>query len=221
MALLIDSVRRNFGLKVTAVLISVALWFTLNYFGGSRDVFSKTLELPLAVHGLASGLIATPQIDKVTVELVGPRPDVEAATPGDLAAYLDCSGRASGVYSLTVNVVGRDADTLKTVTPDQAVVTVDRYAYRTVPVVARGAGGGILTNASVTPLTVQVAGGQSAVAEVVAAEVVVPEPRALPVGFSAEMKPDAVDASLKSIPGVTVLGVVRLTGPAPSQQTAP
>lgn len=220
MALLIDSVRRNFGLKVTAVVVSVALWFTLNYFGGSQDVFTKTLELPLAVRGVATGLIATPQSTEVRVDLAGPRPDVEDVTPSDLAAYVDCSGRQSGVYSLQVNVVGRDADKIRMVSPDQAVVSVDRYAFRTVPVLARGAGGSLLANAVVTPSTIEVAGGASLVARVVAVEVVVPEPGALPAGFAAVMKPDAIDGAMGVVRGVSVLGVVRVTAPAANGSAA-
>jgi YbbR domain-containing protein len=220
MALLIDSVRRNFGLKVTAVVVSVALWFTLNYFGGSQDVFTKTLELPLAVHGLSAGLVATPQIDTVSVDLAGPRPDVEGATASDLAAYVDCSGRQSGVYSLAVNVVGRDADKIKVVTPDQAVVLVDRYAFRSVPVLARGAGGSLLANAVLSPATIEIAGGASLVAKVVAVEVVVPEPGSLPAGFSAVMKPDAIDGAMQRVHGISVLGVVRVTAPAPTGSIA-
>lgn len=214
MALLIDSVRRNFGLKVTAVVVSVALWFTLNYFGSSQEVFSKTLELPLAVHGLASGFVATPQIQTVSVDLSGPRADVESATASDLAAYVDCTGHAGGVFSLAVNVVGRDADKVKVITPDQAVVSIDRYAFRSVPVLARGAGGTLLANAVLAPSTIEVAGGAAAVAKVVAAAVVVPEPGALPEGFSAVMKPDPIDGSLQLVRGVSVLGVVRVNGPA-------
>ena len=220
MALLIDSVRRNFGLKVTAVVVSVALWFTLNYFGGSQDVFTKTLELPLAVHGLSAGLVATPQVDTVSVDLAGPRPDVEGANASDLAAYVDCSGRSSGVYSLAVNVVGRDADKIKVVTPDQAVVSVDRYAFRTVPVLARGAGGSLLANAVLSPATIEIAGGASVVARVVAVEVVVPEPGALPAGFSAVMKPDPIDGAMQPVRGVSVLGVVRVTAPASTGSAA-
>ena len=216
MALLIDSVRRNFGLKVTAVVVSVALWFTLNYFGSSQDVFSKTLELPLAVHGLAAGFVATPQVDTIRVDLSGPRPDVESATASDLAAYVDGTGRTAGVYSLTVNVVGRDADKVKVITPDQAVVSIDRYAFRSVPVLARGAGGTLLANALLSPSTIEVAGGAAAVAKVVAVQVVVPEPGALPAGFSAVMKPDPIDGSLQVVHGVSVLGVVRVNGPAGS-----
>src|SRR5215469_7928693 len=213
MAWLIDSVRRNFGLKVTAVVVSVALWFTLNYFGSSQDVFSKTLELPLAVHGLAQGFVATPQVATVSVDLSGPRPDVESATASDLAAYVDCTGRSGGVYSLTVNVVGRDADKVKVITPDQAVVSIDRYAFRSVPVLARGAGGTLLANAELAPSTIEVAGGAAAVAKVVAVQVMVPEPGSLPAGFSAVMKPDPIDGSLQLVHGVSVLGVVRVNGP--------
>lgn len=216
MALLIDSVRRNFGLKVTAVVVSVALWFTLNYFGSSQQAFSKTLELPLAVHGLGTGLVATAQVETVSVDLSGSRPDIEGATAADLAAYVDCSGRQGGVYSLAVNVVGRDADKVKVVTPEQAVVSIDRYAFRTVPVLARGAGGTLLANAVLAPSTIEVAGGASAVAKVVAVEVVVPEPGALPANFSAVMKPDPIDGALRPVQGVSVLGVVRVNGPAPS-----
>jgi YbbR domain-containing protein len=213
MALLIDSVRRNFGLKATAVVVSIVLWFTFNFFSTTHDAYSKTLEIPLVVHGTASGLVASTQIQHVTVELAGPRPDVDSVTPADLASFVDCAGKLPGVYALAVNVIGRDADKIKTIMPDQAVVIVDRYAYRTVPVIARDAQGGTLTNAAVAPATIQVTGGQSAVSRVVAAAVSVPEPGSLPAGFAAEMKPDPVDANMAHVAGVNVLGVVRVTGP--------
>lgn len=216
MALLIDSVRRNFGLKVTAVVVSVGLWFTVNYFGGSQDVFTKTVELPLAVHGLSAGLVATAQASAVSVDLAGPRPDVEAASASDLTAYVDLSGRSAGVYTLAVNVVGPDADKIRTVTPDQAVVSVDRYAFRTVPVLARGAGGTVLANAVLSPSTIEITGGASLVTRVVAVEVVVPEPGALPAGFSAVMKPDAIDSAMQPVRGVSVAGVVRVTAATPT-----
>ncbi|HYK52310.1 MAG TPA: CdaR family protein, partial [Candidatus Eremiobacteraceae bacterium] len=205
-----------FGLKVTAVVVSVALWFTLNYFGSSQEVFSKTLELPLSVHGLAPGFVATPQIQTVSVDLSGPRADVDSVTPSDLAAYVDGTGHTGGVYSLTVNVVGRDADKVKVIAPDQAVVSIDRYAFRSVPVLARGAGGTLLANAELAPSTIEVAGGASAVAKVVAVQVMVPEPGSLPAGFSAVMKPDPIDGSLQVVHGVSVLGVVRVNGPTES-----
>ncbi len=210
---MIDSVRRNFGLKVTAIVIAVGLWFTFNYFGGNHEGYSKTVELPVSVHGVASGLVATPAAQRVTVELSGARPDLESITQDDLTAFVDCAGRRPGVFSLTVNIVGRDADKIVTVSPAQTVVVVDRYAYRTVPVVARGADGGTLSNASITPSTITVAGGESAISQVVAAEVTVPEPGSLPAGFAAEMKPDAVDARMQPVARVEVLGVVRVTGP--------
>jgi YbbR domain-containing protein len=99
------------------------------------------------------------------------------------------------------------------VDPPQAVVSIDRYAFRTVPVVARDMKGVRLGNAVVVPSSIEIAGGQSAVAQVVAAEVSVPEPRALPVGFAAEMKPVPVDDEMAPVSGVTALGVVSVDGP--------
>src|ERR1700730_11890533 len=104
MALLIDSVRRNFGLKVTAGVVSIVLWFTFNFFSTTHDAYSKTLELPLSVHGVSSGLVASTQIDRVSVELAGPRPDIDSVTPADLTSFVDCAGKQPGVYSVTINV---------------------------------------------------------------------------------------------------------------------
>src|SRR5579863_5866305 len=220
MALLIDSVRRNFGLKVTAVVVAVVLWFTFNLVGTSHNVFSKTLELPVAVHGIASGFVAMPQVDHVTVELEGPRPDVESETAAELAAYVDCAGRGTGVVTLPVSVAGRDADRIMTVTPDQTVVVIDRYAYRTVPVAIRGADGGALADAMAAPAQVQVAGAASAVARVIGAEALLPETRALPAGFVAELKATPVDARLQPVDGATAVGIVRVTSTATKERKA-
>jgi YbbR domain-containing protein len=218
MAQLIDSVSRNFGLKATAGVVAVVLWFTFNYFGATHAGYSKTLEIPLVVRGVASGLIASTPVQRVSVELSGSRPEIDAVGPADLSAYVDCAGKQAGVYSLPVNVIGQNADKVKTVQPGQAIVAIDRYAFRTVPVVARDARGGPLTNATIVPATIQVAGAQSAVAQVVAAELSVPEPRALPVGYSAELKPVPVDSKMEPVVGATALGVVRVTGPGQEEQ---
>lgn len=208
-----DLIRRNFVLKATAVIVAVVLWYTFNYLSASQDTYTKTLELPVAVRDVGQGLVASAQADRATVELSGARSDLDTVTPAAFTAYVDCSGKSSGVYSLAVDVVGPDADKIKVIDPAQTVVTVDRYAFRTVPVIARDPSGLRLANAVLAPSTIQVAGAQSAVALVVAAEVSVPEPRALPVGFAADMKPVPVDAKLQPVNGAAALGVVSITGP--------
>jgi YbbR domain-containing protein len=212
-----DLIRRNFGLKVTSVVIAVALWFTFNYLSASQDVYTKTLDLNVSVRGVASGLIATTAVDRATVELSGIRADVDAVKSTDLDAFVDCSGKSAGAYSLNIAVVGRDADKVKAVDPPQAVVSIDRFAFRTVPVVARDATGGELANAVLAPSSIQVTGAQTAVAQVVAAEVSVPEPRSLPMGFAADMKPVPVDEHMQPVTGASALGVVSITGP-PKQE---
>lgn len=213
-----DLIRRNFGLKVTAFAIAIALWFTFNYLTTTQDVYTKTLEVPVVIRGVASGLVAATTVDKTSVELGGSRSDLAAVTPADLVAYVDCGGRGAGAYDLTVAVAGPSADTIKAVEPSEAIVTVDRYAYRIVPVVARDETGAQLNNAVLAPRTIEVAGAQSAVAHVVAAEIEVPEPHALPVGFAAEMKPTPIDDRLAPVSGASAIGVVSITNPGPSQR---
>jgi len=211
MAWLIDSVRRNFGLKAGAVAIAVVLWFTFNYSSVAHLGYTKTVDVPLAMRGVGADLVTESDARLATIELSGPRADVDAVNAGNLSAFVDCSGKVPGVYSLAVNVIGQGADIVKKVTPAQAIVTVDRYAYRTVPVLARDSVGGPLTNAQIEPPLIQVAGGASVVAAVYAAEISVPEPHALPAGFSAEMTPVAVDKRLSPVTDVTAIGVVRIT----------
>jgi YbbR domain-containing protein len=215
MALLIDSVRRNFGLKVTAVVAAIVLWFTFNYFSTAHLGYSKTLDVPLLVRGASAGLVTSSPVAQVTIEVSGPRADIDSLTATDFSAYVDCSGKLPGLYSLAVNVVGQDADKVKTVKPSQVVITLDRYGYRTVPVIARDSQGALLANAVLDPPLIQVAGAQSEVSDVFAAEISVPEPGSLPAGFSAEMTPVAVDKRMTPVPRANALGVVRVTAAMP------
>jgi YbbR domain-containing protein len=211
MAVLIDSVRRNFGLKATAAIVAVLLWFTFNYFSSIHAGYSKTIDVPVTLRGVGAGLVASTQVQHVTVELSGVRADVDSAGASEFSAYVDCSGKSPGVYAFAVNVTGLNGDLVKAVVPAQAVVALDRYGYRMVPVVARDTHGGPLANALLVPALIAVAGAQSSVAQVLAAEVSVPEPRALPAGFAAEMRPVPVDQHMAPVAGVTALGVVRVT----------
>ena len=214
MALGISSIKRNFGLKLTALLIALLLWFTFNYLGAAQSPYTKTIELPLGIHQVASGLVASVSAHTVSVELAGARTQLDALTPAGVDAFIDCTGKTAGTYSLTVNVVAPEGDKVKSVTPPHAIVVIDAYAYRKVPVVARESRGGPLPAARVEPDTITVAGAQSAVARVVAAEVTVPV-HAARQALAAEVKPVPMDGSLAPIAGLaSEPPIVRVTIPA-------
>jgi YbbR domain-containing protein len=208
-----DWIRRNFGLRVTAVVVAIGLWFTFNYLTSSA-ADTKSLELPLSVHGVSSGLVAQSTVQTVTIELEGSRPVLENLSPSDFSAYVDCSGKPAGTMSLNVAVVGPDSDKLvRSITPATSVVVLEQYGYRRVPVISDDT----VQNTIVTetqPKSVLVAGGETTVARVMAARVSVDASSATKA-LVLTLKPVAVDVHLEPVDGVTVAPVTVRVAIAP------
>jgi len=195
-----DWIRRNFALKVAAVLTAVILWFTFNYLSAG-SAYIKTLDLPLTLHGVSAGLIGSTKVHDVAIELTGPRPQIEGLTPQALNAFVDCAGKTEGTFALNVTVVGPGSDKIHAVTPPQAVVVLDRYAYRRVPVIST-----TFVDAAATvdldPKSAIVAGSQTKVSQVFAVQVNLDESAAKHVVL--ELKAVPVDAHFAPIGGLTV-----------------
>jgi YbbR domain-containing protein len=196
-----DWIRRNFDLKVIALVAAVVLWFIFNRLSASQ-ASTKTLEVPLAVHGVASGLVANVGIQQVAVEIAGTRSALEDVAPGDFVAYVDCSGKGAGTFGLPVTVVAAQNQRPVSVTPATAIVVLEVYAYRRVPVIADPSGAAAAVG-EIDPATVVVAGGQSEVSRVFAAEASIPA-AAVTKPVSVTVKPIPVDTRLTAVQGVTL-----------------
>jgi YbbR domain-containing protein len=218
---MLEAISRNFGLKVAAVVIGVILWFTFNYLTAGESKYAKTIVVPVTVQHVASGLVATTTIRQVTIELSGSRTRLDALSPDDFTAFVDASGKSAGTHSLDISVRGAGTDTIKSVTPESAILIVDRYGFRRVPVVLQDTGDSGSTPVRVAPDTVVVAGAQSAVAQVMAAQATV----AFPAEKSAvvmELRLSPVDAQLHTVSGITVdPQVVRATIAVPKATKTP
>ncbi len=197
-----DLIRRNFGLKVASVVIAIGLWFTFNYLSASQ-AYSTTLQVPLSLHGVSPGLVATSNVDVVTVELAGPRSVLERLTPTDFAAYVDCSGKDAGTMSLGVSVAGPESDKIRSLSPASAIVVLDRFGYRTVPVISSDTGVGAVA-VDIEPKSVLVTGGETTLARVMAARVSI-EGASASKPVTVTLKPVAVDADFAAVAGVTVV----------------
>jgi YbbR domain-containing protein len=195
-----DWIKRNFGLRVIALVAAVVLWFTFNYQSSSQT-FTKTLEVPLALHGVSGGLVATTATHEVTIELAGSRSALQDIAPEDFVAYVDCSDERAGTFALPVAVVGPQTDKPLSVTPQTAVVVLDNYEFRRVPVVADTSGTTLIMQ--VDPKTVVAAGGQSDVARVFAAEVSIAA-ASVPKAVTVVVKALPVDVHLAAVSGVTL-----------------
>jgi YbbR domain-containing protein len=200
---MLEAISRNFGLKVAAVVIGVILWFTFNYLTAGETKYSKTLVVPVTVQHVSSGLVASTNVRQVTIELSGSRTRLDGLAPDDFTAFVDGSAKAPGTYALEISLRGDGTDAIKSVTPASAALVVDRYGYRRVPVVLQDAGTAGGARIQVVPTTVIVAGAQSTVSEVVAAQVTLASP-ADKGTVVMELRPVAVDGQLSPVAGVTV-----------------
>jgi YbbR domain-containing protein len=200
---MLESISRNFGLKVAAVLIGVILWFTFNYLTAGESKYAKTIVVPVSVQHVASGLVATTTIRQVTIELSGSRTKLDGLSPDDFTAFVDASGKGAGTHALDISVRGAGTDAIKTITPDSATLVEDRYGFRRVPVVLQETGVSGGAPVRVSPETVVVAGAQSAVAQVMAAQATVAYP-ADKGAVVMELRPVPVDAQLHPVAGITV-----------------
>jgi YbbR domain-containing protein len=179
----------------------VVLWLIFNRLSASQ-ASTKTLDVPLAVHGLASGLVANVSTQEVTVEISGARAALEDVNPQDFVAYVDCSGKGAGTFGVPVTVVSAQNQRPISVTPATAIVVLEVYAYRRVPVIADPSGAAAAVG-EIDPATVVVAGGQSEVSRVFAAEATIPA-AAVTKPVSVTVKPVPVDTSLSAVAGVTL-----------------
>jgi YbbR domain-containing protein len=164
-------VRRNPGLKLVSLLLAFFLWFSINV--SERDA-EGTIELPLQVRSLASGLIVTSQPAKpIAVTLRGPRTIIDGVDERRERFSIDLSGAAPGETRVELNgdmIRPELPRRLKIVRiePARAKVRVERLARRRLPVKAELAGLpplGYTAEASVTPADVEVSGPASKVEE--------------------------------------------------------
>ncbi len=196
-----DLIRRNFGLKVAALVIALGLWFTFNYLTASQ-AYSTTLQVPLALHGVGAGLVASSNVHAVTVELTGPRSVLEKLVPGDFAAFVDAGGKDAGTLSLNISVAGPESDKIRSVSPPAAIIVLDRFGYRRVPVISSDAGQSVVAT-DIEPKSVIVAGAETTLARVMAARISI-EGATTSKPVTVAIKPVAVDVDFAPVPGVSV-----------------
>lgn len=182
------------------MLIAIGLWFMFNYLSSSQ-AYSTTLEVPLTLHGIGGGLVATSAITTVKVELAGPRAVLEGLEPTDFAAFVDCTGKQPGVQSLDIAVAGPERDKVRSLSPPTAVVSIDRFGYRTVPVVSSG--GEDLVATDIQPRSVVVSGGETILSRVMAVRVSL-EGASTSKPVVVMLKPVPVDADFAPVTGPAV-----------------
>lgn len=168
--------KRDFPLKVGAVVIAIIIWFALS-ITMFPTVFMTIEDVPVTISlegttAEAQGLAITEfnEDTKVEVSISGMRYEIGSFTEDDLKATVDMSGvTQAGTYDLNINVTSSAASCSVTkITPSTVRVKVDYIKQVTIPLQVRATSvsaedGYSLGDAVVTPETITVRGPEKLV----------------------------------------------------------
>ena len=160
----------NFGLKITAILLSVLLWL----FASSRGLSEIALDVPLELKDIPPGLeLINHSIKVVGVNIKGQEGIIRTIRPSDLRAFVDLSKARKGesIYSINKNNIKLPPGvTVTNITPSSVRVSLEESVTKTVqvrPVIIGTPGSGFYVKSlSIFPENVVIEGARSKVATV-------------------------------------------------------
>lgn len=130
-----EVVTSNFGPRVIALSVAVALWIFVN--AGQHEA-QTLLDVPISYRGLPAGMVIVGEHpDFVELQVSGPRTLLSLLDPGRLTLRLDLTGVQSGQASFKISPESFNVPRQTSVTrisPSQIVLDVDRETVRDVPV---------------------------------------------------------------------------------------
>ena len=124
----------NFGLKITAILLSILLWL----FASSRGLSEIALDVPLELKDIPPGLeLINHSIKVVGVNIKGQEGIIRTIRPSDLRAFVDLSKARKGesIYSVNKNNIKLPPGvTVTNITPSSVKIFIEESVIKTVEV---------------------------------------------------------------------------------------
>jgi YbbR domain-containing protein len=157
----------NFGLKITAILLSILLWL----FASSRGLSEIALDVPLEFKDVPPGLeLMNHSIKVVGVNIKGQERIVRTIRSSDIRAFVDLSKAKKGesIYSINKNNIKLPPGVTATnITPSYVKVSIEESVTKTVevrPIIVGIPGSGFyIKSISVFPERVMIEGARSRV----------------------------------------------------------
>ncbi len=204
---MLNVLRKNFGLKVLAVVLAVTAWayFHLAAAPGTTARFDQSLAVPIVVTNVRPGYVASFDARTATVVVEAPRngPDLR---PDQFRAVLDAGDLIDpGDHSVHLTIVSPDVP-IKSISPGSVIVRLDRIADRTLPIAFDYTGdrrGVVVEGAQVDPPVTTIHGVATDLAKVAAVRVEIPIP-AKPQQIDEMIRPTPTSAQGDAIAGVQV-----------------
>ena len=175
---MLQTLRRNFGLKLLAVALAITAWAYFHYSAAPSLTahFDEQLTVPIVVTGLPTGFATqyTERTAIVTIEAPRNGPRVKAE---QISAVLDLTDRsATGIINVPVKIVAPDL-VIKSFAPASVTLVLDRLATRTVPVSIAyigGTGALVVVSSHVDPQVTTVRGITTDLAKVESVKIDIP-----------------------------------------------
>jgi len=169
------AVRRNFMLKVLALVAAFCVWLFVN--AGARDT-ERGLQVPLELRNIPPGLMITsPRVDFIDLRASGPRTLLSRIDRSRLVIPLDLTGVRPGpaVFGISVESLNLPRGVkIVRITPSQVTLDLARVERRTVPVRvdlrAETADGLQVTTTKISPQAVEVVGPANEVMQIKAVD---------------------------------------------------
>ncbi len=204
---MLDRLRRNFELKVLALVLAIAAWaylrLTPNPVIAAR--FVQQLSVPISTTGLRADQVARFSEKQAVVAVDVPRGGTPIR-PDDLRAVLDLEGRGPGVYNVPIQVIAPKL-AVKSLSPASVTLAIERVEERSIPVALHYVGDAhhnvVVQRIVVTPAFATLRAPTSDLARVSSVRIDVPLP-ATPATFDAMVRPVAVDQSGQELTTVAI-----------------
>ena len=160
----------NLGLKIAAVLLSVALWF----FATSRGQSEISIDVPLVFRNMPSGLeMVNNNIKTISLNIKGQERLIKNIKLSDIGIYIELSKAKKGkstYYVTRDNIKLPHGITVLNINPSSVKVTIEDTITKTVkvmPVITGEPGKGYyVKSVEVAPQTVEIEGASSEVRKV-------------------------------------------------------
>jgi YbbR domain-containing protein len=202
-------IRRNFALKLLAVLLAIVGWayfrFATNPIVAAAR-FAQQISVPITSVNLPASYVAH-FTDREAVVTVETRRGDPAIKPDEIKALLDLSNKNPGVYNVPVTLVAPDV-VVQSLSPASVTLTIEKIESRVFPLDLQYVGGTqaadvVVTGVRLAPSAVTVQGAAALLGQVAGVHLDVALPNE-PKAVDEMVRPVAVNAQNGEIGGLQI-----------------
>lgn len=129
--------RRNLGLKIFCVALSIFLWFWVRYTQvplTGKNESQTSIYVSIVYQNEKKGLILTKAPDKVIISVKAPPKLIDEITPDQFKAFVDLADQDEGQNWVDISVRIPPGFTLVDVQPERANILLEKFEAKKFPV---------------------------------------------------------------------------------------